>query len=397
MTNAYVTDWLDLVLRSLHVVAAIAWIGASFYFIALDLSLKPPKDERDEAEGVAGETWEIHGGGFYHVRKFRVAPPRLPERLAWFKWEAYTTWLSGFALMIVLYYVHADVYLVDRSVADISTGWAIAISIGILAGGWLVYDVLCRLLPDRDVVVGALVAALTVGVAYGSSQVFAARAAYLEVGAMLGTIMAANVFFVIIPGHWDLVRAKEAGREPDPLHGIRGKQRSVHNNYLTLPVLFTMLAGHFPITYGHRHAWLILVVIMALSVWLRHFFNLRHEGKNVWWIPASAAVGLGLVAFFIRPGSGPSSAGAAVQFARAQAIVRTRCVACHSQHPTFSGFSAPPKGIAFDTAEEIHTRASLIEQQAVTNHTMPLGNLTHMTAEERRTLGAWIAQGAKLK
>jgi uncharacterized membrane protein len=393
--SAYVTAWLDLVLRWLHVVAAIAWIGSSFYFIALDLSLRPPADEQDAAGGVGGEAWEIHGGGFYHVLKYRVAPPRLPERLAWFKWEAYTTWLSGFALMLVLYYLHADVYLVDKSVADISTGWAIGASIGILAVGWLVYDGLCRLLGERDLLVALGLAGLTVGTAYLSSRLFAPRAAYLEVGAMLGTIMAANVFFVIIPGHWELVRAKQAGREPDPVWGIRGKQRSVHNNYLTLPVLFAMLAGHFPITYSHAHAWLILLAIMALSVWLRLFFNLRHEGRTVWWIPVSAAAGLALVAFLIRPAAAPPATGAPVPFATAQAIVTARCVPCHSQNPTYSGFSAAPKGIVFDTPEQIRSQASLIQALAVSATTMPLGNLTHMTPQERELLGRWIAQGAK--
>jgi uncharacterized membrane protein len=392
--SAYVTDWLDLVLRWLHVTAAIAWIGSSFYFIALDLSLLPPKRQADAEEGVGGEAWEVHGGGFYHVLKYRVAPPQLPEKLAWFKWEAYTTWLSGFSLMLVLYYLHASVYLVDPSVADISTTWAIVASIGILAVGWLVYDVLCRTFESRDAVVAVGLAALTVGAAYLSSRLFAPRAAYLEVGAMLGTIMAANVFFVIIPGHWELVRAKEAGRDPDPVWGIRGKQRSVHNNYLTLPVLFTMLAGHFPVTYTHAHAWLILLAIMALSVWLRQFFNLRHQGRTVWLIPISAAVGLGLLAFFMRPGAAPPASGATVPFARAEAIVHARCVPCHSQNPTFSGFSSPPNGVVFDTPQAIAAQASRIKELAVDSTTMPLGNLTHMTEQERAVLGAWIAQGA---
>jgi uncharacterized membrane protein len=279
----YWWGWGDLAFRWLHVVAAIAWIGSSFYFIALDNHLEPPKEARDAARGVGGEVWEIHGGGFYRIEKFKVAPERLPETLHWFKWEAYTTWLSGFALITVVYYAHASTFLVDPSVADLSGREAILISIGLLVLAWLVYDGLCRALGRDERLLAVAVTGCVVLAAWGTSELFAPRAAYLQVGAMLGTIMAANVFFVIIPMHWRLVRAKEAGHEPDPKWNALGKQRSVHNNYLTLPVVFAMLSNHFAFTYGHAHAWLILVALMALGAWIRHYFNLRHGGRNAWW------------------------------------------------------------------------------------------------------------------
>jgi len=393
--DPYTNEWLDFLARWLHVVAGIVWIGSSFYFVALDNHLRPPEVPSDSARGVGGEAWEIHGGGFYRVQKYRLAPPRLPEPLHWFKWEAYTTWLSGFALMVFLYYVNADTYLIDRSVADLSPAAAIAISIGLLVAAWLVYDGLCRLLRSELVLAAALLG-LTTLAAWGASELFSGRAEYIQVGAMLGTIMAANVFLVIIPAHWDLVRAKQAGREPDPAAAARAQQRSVHNNYLTLPVVFAMLSNHFPATFGHSHSWLILVALMAIGAWIRHFFNLRHAGRTVWAIPVTAALAIAGVAVAIRPqGSEGRPVEAAVSFSRARAIVEQRCVPCHSSHPT--KVDSAPLGIAFDTPEEIEAQASRIEQVAVTTETMPLGNATGMTQAERDLLGAWIRQGAKIK
>jgi uncharacterized membrane protein len=395
--DPYANEWLQFLARWLHVVAAIAWIGASFYFIALDNHLRPPADPTNEEHGVGGEAWEIHGGGFYQVLKYRLAPPRLPEPLYWFKWEAYTTWLSGFALMVFLYYFNADTYLVDKSVADLSDAVAIGISIGLLAVAWVVYDVLCRLLRSELVLAGVLLG-LTTLAAWGASELFSGRASYVQVGSMLGTMMAGNVFLVIIPAHWDLIRAKEAGREPDPAPALRAKQRSVHNNYLTLPVVFAMLSNHFPATYGHSWSWLVLVALMTIGAWIRHFFNLRHAGRTVWWIPVTAALGIAAVAVAIRPddGSGSAPAGtAAVPFARAQAIVQARCVPCHSSAPT--RVDAAPLGIVLDTPEQIEAQASLIERVAVSTKTMPIGNATDMTQAERDELGAWIRQGAKIK
>jgi uncharacterized membrane protein len=393
--DPYANEWLDFLARWLHVTAGIVWIGTSFYFVALDNHLRPPEDAGDAERGVGGEAWEVHGGGFYRIQKYRLAPPRLPDPLHWFKWEAYTTWLSGFALMVFLYYVNADTYLIDESVADLSPAAAIGISIGLLVVAWLVYDVLCRLLRSELVLAAALLG-LTTLAAWGASELFSGRAEYLQVGAMLGTIMAANVLVVIIPAHWELVRAKEAGREPDPVPAVRAKQRSVHNNYLTLPVVFAMLSNHFPATYSHSWSWLILVGLMAIGAWIRHFFNLRHTGRTVWAIPVTAALAIAGVAVAIRPqGSEGSTAGPAVPFSRARAILEQRCVPCHSSHPTT--VDSAPLGIAFDTPEQIEAQAARIEQVAVSTKTMPLGNVTGMTQAERDLLGAWIRQGAKIK
>jgi uncharacterized membrane protein len=392
--DAYATDWLNLLTRWLHVVAGIVWIGSSFYFIALDNHLRPPKDPRDAEEGVGGETWEIHGGGFYNIKKYLVAPRILPETLHWFKWEAYTTWLSGFALMIVLYYLNADTYLIDKSVADLSAGEAVAISVGLLAAAWVVYDVLCRLLATRPLVLAAVLLVLITIAAWGIGHLFSARAMYLQIGAMLGTMMVGNVFFVIIPAHWELVRAKQAGREPDPAANARAKLRSVHNNYLTLPVVFTMLSNHFPFTYGHSYAWLILVVLLVIGAWVRHFFNLRHMGRTAWWIPVSAAVAIAVLAILIRPQNESAAGTATVPFAQVASIVERRCAACHSDHPT--KVDAAPRGIKLDTPKEIKAEAQAIEQQAVQTKAMPLGNVTGMTQAERDVLGRWIAQGAKI-
>jgi uncharacterized membrane protein len=395
--DPYLVDWLDLVFRWFHVAAGIVWIGTSFYFVALDNHLRPPAETRDAERGVGGETWEIHGGGFYRVEKFRVAPETLPDPLHWYKWEAYWTWISGFVLLTVLYYLRPYTYLIDPSVADLTAAEAIAISIGMLVVGWLVYDLLCRTVAQRsEAALAVCMVALVALAAWASTELFSPRAAYLQVGAMLGTIMVANVLFVIIPAHWELVRAKEAGREPDPAANARGKQRSVHNNYLTLPVLFAMLSNHFSFTYGHANSWLILVLLMVIAAWVRHYFNLRHAGRTLWWIPVSAAVALAGIAIWLRPSSGAASTAEEVSFATVRPIVAQRCAVCHSAHPTEAGFTAPPKGIAFDTPEEIHANAQAMLEQAVEQQTMPLGNLTHMTPAERATLGAWIRQGAKI-
>jgi uncharacterized membrane protein len=392
--DPYATDWLNLLTRWLHVIAGIVWIGSSFYFIALDNHLLPPADEKDAEAGVSGEAWEIHGGGFYQVQKYRVAPRALPEPLHWFKWEAYTTWLSGFALMIVLYYLNADQYLIDREVADLSAGEAVAISVGLLAAAWIVYDVLCRVLGSKPLLLAALLLGLVTLAAWGTGHLFSGRAVYIQVGSMLGTMMVGNVFFVIIPAHWELVRAKQAGREPDPAANERAKLRSVHNNYLTLPVVLTMISNHFPFTYGHSYSWLILVVLLVIGAWVRHFFNLRHTGRTVWAIPVTAALGIAALAIVIRPETEPAAGSAQVPFARVAAIVEQRCAACHSLHPT--KVAEAPKGVKLDTPEEIKAQAGAIAQQAVQSKAMPLGNVTGMTQPERDLLGRWIAQDAKI-
>jgi uncharacterized membrane protein len=392
----YTTDWLDLVFRWFHVAAAIVWIGTSFYFVALDNHLLEPERELDREEGVAGESWEIHGGGFYRIHKFLVAPPHLPKPLHWYKWEAYWTWLSGFALLCIVYYTDARLRLIDPQVADLEPWQAILISIALLVAAWLVYDFVCRRFGSRPLLLAAVILGLVTATSYGFAQLYQPRAAYLQVGAMLGTIMTANVLFVIIPGHRELVRAKKAGREPDPRAGIVGKQRSVHNNFLTLPVLFTMLAGHWSFTYSHDDAWAVLVALMAVGAAIRLYFNQRHAGRTVWWIPVGCAAAIAGIAVWLRPHTASPAPGApAVPFATAQQVVRQRCAPCHSQHPTQPGFSAAPAGVVLETPEQIHALAGQIKAVAVDSTFMPLGNATHITQDERDLLGRWIAQGAK--
>jgi uncharacterized membrane protein len=373
----YLRDLADLVLRLLHVVAGIAWIGASFYFIRLDLGLAPPQEPK---EGVAGEYWGVHGGGFYHSQKYKVAPPRLPEHLHWFKWEAYTTWLSGFALLVVLYWLDADTRLVDPAVADLAAWQAAGLSAAGLVLAWLAYDSACRVLIE-DRLVAAAVGALVAVSAFVSGELFAARASFLQVGAMLGTIMAANVFFVIIPAHWELVRAKREGREPNPLPGLRAKQRSVHNNYLTLPVVFTMLAGHFPLAFASDHAWLVLLAIFAIVAAIRHFFNLWHTGRREWWILGAAGAAAVVLAFVLAPDD--VAATDAPNDAVAHSIVTERCQTCHAG-------AAAPNGVRLETLAQMEQHAAQIERQ-VSARSMPPGNATGLTDAERVQLVAWAA------
>jgi uncharacterized membrane protein len=383
--DPYLRDVLDILLRMLHVVAGIAWIGASFYFVRLDLALRPPKRAEDAEAGVAGEFWGVHGGGLYHSQKYRLAPAEMPEPLHWFKWEAYTTWLSGFALMIVLYYFDAGLRLVDRDAADLDEWQAIVLSVAGIALAWIVYDVLCRTVGRRSQLVLAVIGTALVAVAaWGAGELFAPRAAYLQVGVMLGTIMAANVFFVIIPAHRKLVAAMEAGREPDAAPLLEAKNRSVQNNYLTLPVLFTMLAGHFAFVFGADEAWLVFVFIAVLTALIRVFFSRWHAGRRAWWIPAVAAVGVVALAFWLQPEEVGSDARAPVAFEQIQPIVAERCATCHA------GVSAP-LGVRLETQEQIEARVDDIERQAVLTQAMPPGNATGMTDAERELLAAWLA------
>jgi uncharacterized membrane protein len=391
--EAYAGDWLQLLIRWIHLITGIAWIGASFYFVWLDNSLLPPKESADADNGVGGELWAVHGGGFYHVQKLRGAPAILPEPLHWFKWEAYWTWISGFALLVVLYYIHADVYLVDKAVADIAPAAAVGISIALLAAGWVFYDQLCRRFGlEREALLAVIMIGFVVALAWGLSHVFSGRALYMQIGAMLGTMMAANVLFVIIPAQRRLVEAQKQGVPPDPVHGRRGKQRSVHNNYFTLPVLFVMISNHYPMTWGHPHAWLVLVAILLLAAFVRHFFNLRHKGRTVWAIPVTAAIGTALLAIAIAPAR-PAIVDVPA-FDEVQAIVAARCAGCHAERPTQTGFAVAPKGVLLDSPERIRANAGKIHAQAVATKAMPIGNLTAMTDPERAKLGAWIAAGA---
>jgi uncharacterized membrane protein len=390
--EAYALDWLNLLIRWVHLITGIAWIGASFYFVWLDNSLLPPQEPRDAERGVGGELWAVHGGGFYHVQKYRVAPATLPAPLHWFKWEAYATWLSGFALFVVLYYADARTYMIDPAVADLAPWQAIGISVALLGGGWLFYDVLCKRAGlEREPLIAAVMVAFVSLVAWGLAHVFSGRAMFVQVGAMLGTMMVANVAHVIIPAQRELVRAKERGEAPDPVHGRRGKQRSVHNNYFTLPVLFAMISSHYPMTWAHPRAWLVLVAILLVAAFVRHFFNLRHRGRTVWAIPALALLATLAIAVAIAPAR--PAAGEAPSFARVQSIVAERCASCHAERPSQPGFSTAPKGVMLDTPERIVAAAQQIRAQSVTTKAMPIGNLTAMTDVERAALGAWIAAG----
>ena len=384
--DPYLRDVLDVCFRMLHVIAGIAWIGASFYFVRLDLALRPPKNREDAEAGVAGEFWGVHGGGLYHSQKYRLAPAEMPEPLHWFKWEAYTTWLSGFALLVVLYYFDADVRLVDPQVADLAAWQAVTLSIGGLALGWLVYDVLCRTVGERSQLALAVTGtALVALAAWGAGELFAPRAAYLQVGAMLGTIMVANVLFVIIPAHRKLVSAMEEKREPDPAPLLRAKNRSVHNNYLTLPVLFTMLIGHFAFVFGADQAWIVFVLVAVLTASIRVFFARWHTDRRVWWIPVAAGLGVVALAIWLQPDKAAPAPTGAVSIAEVQAVMTARCATCHS------GASAP-LGIKFETAEQIEARADDIARMAVQTRAMPPGNATKITEEERDLLAAWVAQ-----
>ncbi|HEY8023397.1 MAG TPA: urate hydroxylase PuuD [Burkholderiaceae bacterium] len=397
---SYGIDWLNLLVRWLHLITGIAWIGASFYFVWLDNSIRPPKPGSDLAKrGVSGELWAVHGGGFYNPQKYLVAPPELPAQLHWFKWEAYATWLSGFSMLFIVYYFNASAMMIDKSVADLAPWQAIAIGIGTLVVGWTVYDLLCRSpLGRRDGMLGMVMFALIVLAAYVLSTLLSGRAAYIHVGAMIGTIMVGNVLMVIIPGQRKLVDAMQRGESPDPVYGQRAKQRSVHNNYFTLPVLFIMISNHYAMTYSHAYNWLILAAIMAAGVLIRHFFNLKHKGQIAWAYPAAGVALLLGVAIAIAPHpSAPAlaSAGAGDQFARVQAVIGERCISCHSDKPTQPGFAAAPAGIMLQTPELIHKNAAKVYQQAVQLKAMPLGNLTHITDDERAAIGAWYESGAK--
>jgi uncharacterized membrane protein len=392
--EAYISDWLNLLARWLHMIAGIAWIGSSFYFVWLDNHLQPPKAEADRDKGVGGELWSVHGGGFYHAQKYRIAPPALPETLHWFKWEAYTTWLSGMFLMLLVYWLGAEVYLVDPAVADIAPGTAVAVSLGFIVAGWFVYDGLCRSpLVDNGSLFGGVLLVLSALLAWGLCQVFGGRAAYIHFGAVLGTIMAANVFFVIIPGQRQMVAAAERGDTPDPGPGIRGKQRSVHNTYFTLPVLFTMISNHFAMTYSHELNWVILVAISLAGALVRIYFVARHSGRASPLPLVTAAVLLALVAVAIAPRNMAASTGSA-DFDAVRQVVQRRCTACHAATPTHPGFQAAPAGVLLETDRQIVAEALRIHQQTVVTRAMPIGNLTGITEDERALLDRWYRSGA---
>jgi len=387
--EAYILDWLNLLGRWLHMIAGIAWIGSSFYFIWLDDHLEPPANPADAEKGVDGEVWSVHGGGFYHAQKFKLAPPRLPETLHWFKWEAYTTWMSGMFLLALIYWYSAGVYLVDPTVADLSAAAAVGIAIAILVGSWVVYDLLCKSALGRNEGAFALLLLILVTLlAWGLCQLYSGRGAYIHFGAVLGTIMAANVFFVIIPGQRRMVDAFGRGELPYAGDGIRAKQRSVHNTYFTLPVLFVMTSNHFALTYGHEYNWLILVAITVAGALIRVYFVARHKGQASPLPIVVASLILLAVAVAIAPKSRATPV-AAVTLDQVRPVVERRCVTCHSASPTYIAFPVAPAGVMFDTDQEIVAQAERIHQQAVVLKAMPIGNLTDMSDEERALIDAW--------
>lgn len=396
--DAYVVEFLSLLLRWLHVIAGIAWIGSSFYFIWLDNSLEPPAPGSENAKkGVAGELWAVHGGGFYNPQKYAVAPAALPEKLHWFKWEAYTTWLSGTALLVLVYWMRAQTMMAQPGADPLGTWAAVGLGAASMIGAWLVYDVLCRSpLGKHGGVLGLVIFGLVVLLAFGLHRVFSGRAAFMHVGTAIGTIMVANVFFVIIPGQKKMVAAMRAGQLPDPIYGKRGKQRSVHNNYFTLPVLFIMISNHYPSTYSHPHAWAVLTLVGAAGVSIRHFFNRRHKGVLAWQYPAIGAGLLGLAAWWTAPRIAPlPKLERAPTFADVRALVGQHCINCHAPVPTFPGIAQPPGGVVLHTPDAILRNAQRIYQQVVVTRIMPAGNVTNMTDLERAIVAAWVQAGAK--
>jgi uncharacterized membrane protein len=397
--DAYLLDWVNLLLRWAHVITGVAWIGASFYFVSLDNSLTPPLDPKDVEKGVGGEQWGVHGGGFYHHQKYPVSPPKLPDQLHWSMWESYSTWLTGFALFTVLYLFNASTFLIDKSLFDWTPAAAISTALGFFVGFWVLYDTICRVFgrgPNGDAIVGGAVFVLIVFAAWLSCHLFAGRAAFLLVGAMIATTMSGNVFFWIIPGQRTVVADIKACRPVDPVHGQRGKQRSVHNTFFTLPVLFAMMSNHYGFTYGAKYNWLVLVAIMVAGALIRFSFALRHKalayGQPVPWKYAIAGT-LILIATVAAIMPAPQSAQAAAaatapaSFAEVQAIVTQRCTMCH-------GAAMQSKNLRFDNSDEIVKHAQQIYQQAVVLKTMPMNNATQITDAERALIGRWFTTGA---
>jgi uncharacterized membrane protein len=410
--EAYLLEWAHLVLRWAHVITGIAWIGSSFYFIWLDARLNVPPRDPENAH-VGGDLWAVHGGGFYHAQKYKVAPETLPEPLHWFKWEAYFTWMTGFALFIVVYYLNAEALLLEPEGVGLEAPGAILASASLVAIGWLVYDGLNRL-GLRDAWFALIGALLLLGLCFLVSRMFSGRGAFMQVGVMLGTIMAANVFFVIIPAQKQLVAAKVAGTAPDVQFALRARQRSVHNNYLTLPVVFAMISPHFSFTYGRPCNWLLLFVIFVGGALVRHYFNLRNRGRNVIALPAAAAAILVALVFITAPreyapvaantappgdsgGAGAAaSAGHAPAFAEVRNIINERCLACHAARTTHPSAPVAANGVMFDTPHQVGAWAPRIFERVVVTRTMPLGNLTHMTDSERAVVERWYRSGARV-
>ena len=398
-------DWVEIAVRWLHVITAIAWIGSSFYFIALDLGLHR---DRNLASGADGEEWQVHGGGFYHIQKYLVAPASMPDHLVWFKWESYVTWLSGFAMLVLVYYLGHEMFLIDPAVADLLPWQAIAISLASLAFGWVVYNTICKVFvnANQTAVMLALFVVL-VGMAYFYTQVFSGRAALLHLGAFTASIMSGNVFFIIMPNQRVVVADLKAGRKPDPKYGKIAKQRSTHNNYLTLPVIFLMLSNHYPVVFATDYNWIIASLVFLMGVTIRHWFNTQHARKgNPHWTWGVAVV-IFILIMWLSTGpklptgveDQPSPAAVAMMasphFEAASQVVQTRCAMCHTASPGWPGILQAPKNVILDQPAAIANHAHEIAIQAGYSHAMPPGNVTDMTDEERALLVAWVREGGR--
>ncbi len=391
-----ILDWLDLIVRWIHIIVGIAWIGTSFYFNWLDSRL----DREIDNDDIEGELWSVHSGGFYHINKLKGPPKKFPKELHWFKWEAYTTWVSGFALLIIVYYLNAESIMIDKNVSDINSLTAIVTSLTFLLGSWFVYDFLCKSkLINNTILFSIICLLLATIISYLLTNIYGSRAAYVHVGAFLGTIMTANVFRVIIPSQKNMVDAALANNKPDLQKGISAKTRSIHNNYMTLPVLFIMVSSHFPFTYGHKYNWLILALISIIGASVRHFFNLRNKKQyNVWILP-TAALGMICLMFYvsvpkITQNDQITKFNEDISFYEINNIIKYRCAVCHASKPTFEGFEDPPLGIVFEKPEDIIKNVDKIKAQAIDSDIMPPGNMTGMTEDERNKINSWIEFGA---
>jgi uncharacterized membrane protein len=393
--ESHLMEWLNIVIRLMHITFGIAWIGASFYFVFLENALNRTEDVRDE---LAGNLWAVHGGGFYYLEKYKVAPKTIPKHLHWFKYEAYFTWLSGFCLLFVVYYFNASAFLIDKNVLDISATQGILIGIGSFIVAWIIYDKMCKSSLIKNQLAFAIVGfAILIGFAFFYCHVFSARAAYIHFGAMIGSLMVANVFFVIIPGQKEMVRCAKHGIPLDPNLGKKALARSLHNNYFTLPVLFVMVSNHFPSTFGYEYPWVILAVISLGAAGVKHYLNLKEQKHlNVWILPVSVVILLA-ACFISAPSTNPYECKKQVTFMEVNQIIQKRCVQCHSATPTDDVNKIAPNGVKYDTPKEIYDKRDLIMQRVVITKTMPQNNKTEMTEEERNTIRCWIEQGASLK
>ena len=393
--EAHLMEWLNIIVRLMHITFGIAWIGASFYFVFLENSLNRTKGLRDE---LAGNLWAVHGGGFYYVEKYKIAPQKIPKDLHWFKYEAYFTWLSGFCLLFIVYYFNAAALLIDKNVLDITPLTGIGIGVGSFIAAWFIYDLLCKSpLAKKGIwftIIGTIIA---IGFAYAYTRIFSARAAYVHFGAMIGSIMVANVFFVIIPSQKAMVKAARENKPLDPTLGKNAGWRSLHNNYFTLPVLFVMISNHFPSTFGYKYPWLILGLITIGAAGVKHYLNLKEKGQlSVWVLPVSSLILLG-AAFISAPSKNAGACDTTISINEVTNIVNKRCISCHSSRPTDDVYKTAPNGVMFDTPDDIFRKKDLIMQRVVITKTMPQNNKTNITQEERDMIGCWIQQGATIK